>query len=199
MEEALEENRTTFTAAEAGDWPPEHAATLAQLALQCAEERRRRRPALTEVLPKLEALYETALATQVSRSASVVVASAAAAPRLSLHPSLAPFQHAQRPTLMRRRRRRRRRRARRSRQSRRTQCAWCAWTCRTRTRSCRADIAACARSARSRSCTPPPSARSAARMSRRPSRSSDLVRRFSQPSRAARLRRGPATGRRWVA
>jgi hypothetical protein len=95
VEEALE-NRTTFTAAEAGDWPPEHAVTLAQLALQCAEERRRRRPALTEVLPKLEALCETALATQVSRSASVVVASAAAAPRLSLHPYLASFQ--QRPT-----------------------------------------------------------------------------------------------------
>jgi hypothetical protein len=68
VEEALE-NRATFTAAEAGAWPPQHAAALAHVALRCAEERRRRRPALTEVLPELEALCETALASQVSRSA----------------------------------------------------------------------------------------------------------------------------------
>jgi hypothetical protein len=74
VEEALE-NQTTFTAAEAGAWPPEHAASLAHVALRCSEERRRRRPALTEVLHELEALCDTALATQVSRSASGVLAS----------------------------------------------------------------------------------------------------------------------------
>lgn len=64
VEEALE-TRTPFTAVEAGAWPPQHAGQLAKVALRCAEERKRRRPYLTAVLPELEALCEAALAIQV--------------------------------------------------------------------------------------------------------------------------------------
>jgi len=58
VEDAVEDKSNSFVDIKAGPWPSRHALAFAQLALDCAEPRRRRRPDLEkDVLPALEKLY----------------------------------------------------------------------------------------------------------------------------------------------